>query len=604
MQKLEKLESESAQADHVGRRALKRLEKELQILREELEKTQAKSEELEEKTRTGFGKGAEKVVEEAWRRKKEREARFRALRGRGENVDGGGDVRDFAPASGLPSANRSSPSRYSHYRSDGVSPFEIDSNVPEVPPPAPGYDGCDGDELALRYNPSPQDELMPTLPVPPQEYALISQLLLKIQELEETNAQIKEQQAETVINLQSVQRETENITRLYECLGDPANVEWVVDEEQGKEQQAKKVKEDDTIRFKSLRRTLEGDLSPPVTTTGDGTDVFGGGIAIKHHNTLSEAFSLNFNAAKTRKSVVGLFDSSPDQPEDPRPSKPRSSSTIPPLPIAFPVDRSCSTELNSPALSELGLTTPLHTLGSELGSEFGEDWGTNTGNHHLRTTSLGDLTDVDVSQLSPSPMPTAPFSFTPTSEDTIGSRTPVSIGRSGLQLTLETPTPERSKRPQLGANRGQHTPRYHRMSQTIHSRTKRWVDGRFKDTLVGLKGDEEAEGKSDAAGPPPTPLSGRITSALETFIGRGAEEGDITPRDDVNPSTTTEPLPGDAPKGSRKREKRAVVAFVVEIWLWLQFAIIIMVFLWAMAKRGPKTVLKDADRRRTTRSGI
>lgn len=38
--------------------------------------------------------------------------------------------------------------------------------------------------------------------------------------------------------------------------------------------------------------------------------------------------------------------------------------------------------------------------------------------------------------------------------------------------------------------------------------------------------------------------------------------------------------------------------FVLEVWLWLQFAIIVGMFLWAMARRGPKTVLEDAERRR------
>lgn len=57
LHKLEKLESESTTADQAGRRELKRLEKEIMVLREALEKTQAKSEELEEKTKTGFGWG-------------------------------------------------------------------------------------------------------------------------------------------------------------------------------------------------------------------------------------------------------------------------------------------------------------------------------------------------------------------------------------------------------------------------------------------------------------------------------------------------------------------------------------------------------------------
>lgn len=42
--------------------------------------------------------------------------------------------------------------------------------------------------------------------------------------------------------------------------------------------------------------------------------------------------------------------------------------------------------------------------------------------------------------------------------------------------------------------------------------------------------------------------------------------------------------------------KGGFVGFVLEVWLWLQFAIVVMVFLWAMARKGPKSVLEDAER--------
>ena len=36
--------------------------------------------------------------------------------------------------------------------------------------------------------------------------------------------------------------------------------------------------------------------------------------------------------------------------------------------------------------------------------------------------------------------------------------------------------------------------------------------------------------------------------------------------------------------------------FVLELWLWLQFGIIILVFSWAMAKREPRSVLRVDQR--------
>ena len=43
-----------------------------------------------------------------------------------------------------------------------------------------------------------------------------------------------------------------------------------------------------------------------------------------------------------------------------------------------------------------------------------------------------------------------------------------------------------------------------------------------------------------------------------------------------------------------------VVGFILEVWLWLQFIIVIALFLWTMAKRGPKVVL-EAERRNAQR---
>ncbi len=54
----------------------------------------------------------------------------------------------------------------------------------------------------------------------------------------------------------------------------------------------------------------------------------------------------------------------------------------------------------------------------------------------------------------------------------------------------------------------------------------------------------------------------------------------------------------DAVVVGQQKKKQGFVGFVLEVWLWLQFAIVVCVFLWAMARRGPKSVLEDAERRR------
>ena len=70
---------------------------------------------------------------------------------------------------------------------------------------------------------------------------------------------------------------------------------------------------------------------------------------------------------------------------------------------------------------------------------------------------------------------------------------------------------------------------------------------------------------------------------------------DSRERSPVRPATEQ-----TAEVGANKKEKghAGFVGFVLEIWLWLQFVLIILIFIWAMARRGPRNVLKEAERKR------
>ena len=54
-----------------------------------MEKTQARSEELEEKAKAGFAWDSEKVMQEVLRKKMEREERFRVMRNPGDDTQPG-----------------------------------------------------------------------------------------------------------------------------------------------------------------------------------------------------------------------------------------------------------------------------------------------------------------------------------------------------------------------------------------------------------------------------------------------------------------------------------------------------------------------------------
>jgi hypothetical protein len=79
---------------------LRGLEKEIQGLREELDKTRARSDKLEKKAKLV---SLSLESEEASKRRLEREERVRAIRGRSESDTSDGEVRDFAPGGALAS---------------------------------------------------------------------------------------------------------------------------------------------------------------------------------------------------------------------------------------------------------------------------------------------------------------------------------------------------------------------------------------------------------------------------------------------------------------------------------------------------------------------
>lgn len=70
------------------------------------------------------------------------------------------------------------------------------------------------------------------------------------------------------------------------------------------------------------------------------------------------------------------------------------------------------------------------------------------------------------------------------------------------------------------------------------------------------------------------------------------EEGGSFDEDMENSSLTSRSQKGEVAKSRFGR-------VMIEVWMWLQFVIIMLVFVWAMARKGPKSVLRDAERKRT-----
>lgn len=517
--KIEKLEAESTSTDRAGRRALKRLESEIQLLRDELEKTQARSEQLEKTAQVG----TEKLVEEMWKKKKEREARFRAMRNNTNNEYDASEIRDFAPPGMFSKASLT---------------------------PSPSMQS----DLDVSYGEEPSFEH-------PLQPALVSQLLSKIQELEDTNRRIIQQQSETTNKLHAVQRETESISKVYECFSGEDGVEWEVVGDESPSGAKSPVA--GTIRFRSFRRDLDA-------------------------QSQSDAFSsMPVARAKTRRSVINLFDDAGTSSTLAVPFSDSPTSTTDLSPLRFDTMQSSQYDMSpSPA--------PRHTLQSELGDELLDIPGADP---FLRPSSLYDLSF----SMSPSPSSTPK---TPNARSLRGrfehsrASRDLSSNSNALLLSVDPPLAETDT-----SSWSRQQARYARMSQTLFSRTSRWADVRFPN---GGGTDSERPATISSISGLPQRLSSALDVVMENFAGPRAGDSPVSEAP-PSPSVVAEDDNNNyAGEGSvvlddGGRKKRAMVAFVLEVWLWLQFVIIIVVFLWAMARRGPKSVLGEAERRAVVR---
>ncbi|KAH8834114.1 hypothetical protein DL96DRAFT_1703742 [Flagelloscypha sp. PMI_526] len=609
-QKLERLEADSAKADRAGRKVLKRLERELASLKDELEQTQARSNDLEEKARSGMFSTL--TEEELYRRKAEREARTKALRS-STSSEGFEEVKDFAPANPL---FTSSPPRARSIRSS-MSMDSLFDRASDFSSPIRPLSITDLNQVLE------QEEVFS-----PAATGLIQQLIAKMHELEDTNAQIMSHQAETTRQLQDVQKEAEGMSRLYDCLNDqnglfelemvneassnPTTPEKIVDDSQADAQ--------DTIRFRSLRKTLESDMAKVLASES------------RESEAVNAVSGSSFQ--KPRKSVIDLF-------ELPKPTK----QSTPPVPFApSSADDHYDPPL-SPALSTLSMTSATHTRdnthrsidaqlfpdapspfnsssplprGSTLESELGSDWtsASGVGNHyHLRTTSLYSVSSALQSMpSSPSPQPIAGPSSNSLLMAIEASDQLPGTPSGGPRLALEPPTPERhsatttpkahrTKQNQPPIPQTPQTIRYHKLSETVRARTSQWANGRFDGSLTSLfsQKDEkhEAEDEKLDAKKPKTTLPPVLENAIEVVLEKFTNMAG-------NTAGVSEPVPSslfhstylNAEKKKPAAEPSSSAKLILEVWLWLQFIIIILIFVGAMFHRGPRSVLSDVRGKR------
>jgi hypothetical protein len=557
LQKLEKLEAESTQANLAGRRRLGKLEKEIDVLRGELDQHRTQSDALQLQVERG-------EEEKARRRRQEWNDRVRAHRSNKSgsswafSSDMEGSVRDFAPSSSGGSSSR-----------PALSSTACKPTLPTAPDTA-SLSPCPSLDIPVEApDPrplSPQESLaVPTFPSPVGESALVAQLVSKVRELEFTNEQILESQRNTSTKLQEAQIEAEGIRRLYAFLDERNDVELEVVEDS--EHEGQHVHDpSSTMRFRSLRRSINGDLRQLTTSTlGNDTEADKGGTM--HRNTLIKGHPL-----KARKTVVGLFDT---------PSQPARDGAEPAMMMSNPPSPSLSS-LELPAGSLFSASrqaSHVPTLGSELGSDYGGDYAEN---HHLRSSSLYD---VFLSGPSPSSRPA-----TPTSPP---RNTQTSSGPLLDEPQVSNPPQDLDKTPQKTSFKPTHQHRLSEISDTIRARTNYWVDRRFHNTapIRRLTGFHGSEARDNSLKGPVSASKPAVSQAAVQTTSCDAEEHDfvIVRADDV-------PLLQSTSTSQVAKKKSRAMKVVLEIWLWVQFVVIIMVFLCAVTKRGPRSVLRNGSR--------
>ena len=584
LSKLEKLESEATSADAAGRRELRRLEKEISLLKEEMEKTQARSDELEEKAKSGFGLGAEKMVEEAWKRKQEREARIKSLKNL-RSHDQGCEAQNFAP---------DAPSLFRGPQAKRVLPTveEVTSLVDNAV-----------DVLDLKS---------PIMQTPEaQDGQLVMKLLQKIQELETTNSKILQHQTETTSRLQAVQRETEFMAKIYERLNE-LKAQHNHDE------------------FTAKDQVSDGLVHWPTESLNTPQSHLAANVKRSH--------SFHKHETQSRRRVIGLVGDSVSEVSASR--EPRFSLPVPFSEGSLSRRRHHSYSIGSgglasPALSSLSLSSPSARSLEEfsdlnLAKELGEQWDEPGDTGQSLPRSLSDL-GLNFESQSPCPPPSA---------------TPPPELSNSLQFAIEPPTPQKDApiaHPHESLLIGNMSPRF-QQSRSLRNHNYIYSEGRYTESLApNLR--KRFAGAGSLSIPSRGPAGPLFFEGFQVIMDEFDERNGSTqqesrdadvlhspssdPEDytdakeeldeaDIMPATTRAGLGQQA--GGIKREegdiynkenlsparshtseisKSTVGGIMLEVWMWLQFAIIILVFLWAMARKGPKSVLRDAERKRT-----
>jgi len=541
---LEDLEKEATKADEAAKRKFGKLEREIEKLKGDLDQA---VEQLQQK---------EKEIErssEAKRHRLERDERLLALREKQQQQHPQQGVVDFSPPP-IPIK------RFTRLAAD-------DSHDEQVSFPSGSYNA---------------------------EVDLISQLMDKIRELEETNGEVSKQQYESVKRLKKAMIGAEGMRKVYDYLSDEEDVEVeIVDSDEFVDAaehhpgvSLDSVPEEDLpMTFSSLRRTINEDIHKRFANELSEDEL--------HDHAFDE---MEHTYPRSRGTIVGLFDS---------PGRRGRSVSLMNLQDEDSDDMDDS-KIFSRGVSPIGsaLLMPqeppshIRSLGSELGSEYGDDLdGSTHERRHVRTTSLFSLSALIADNSSPNSVTHSHSASLIESSPTPAPKRPTaSTHQRGGSVRDKDRVSDTGT---LDRNRSQLRSRM--LSQTISARSTRWADGRLEDVGTSTSRTPRVSAPlitemfqsavQQVTGSPPVTTVGspRISYAADVNLDESRERSPDRPAAEETAEVGTK---------ERERRRTGFVGFVLEIWLWLQFVLIIMVFVCAMARRGPRNVLKETERKR------
>lgn len=643
LSKFQDLESEAARSEQAGKRRLRALEREIGTLKEELDKTRALGERLEESLQSqggsanGNGEGKSGLPEElekelfkVWKRLA-REAKVKEMRAKARPWEvEESEPKDFAPSNPLFAPARTSTpgtrpsvantSSASSARSHDTSePGSQPKELTDVDDPFPSSDQAQANLDSVK-----QHALASSTLSPGRERAIVAKLLAKIAELEETNTSLAQEHQTSQARLREAEREADGVRALCEIISEEVELE-IVDLDEGNDRELGHLEHASgdsgirktepsprrTIRLRSLgrknslnfdstdreRRGNEGKLrkyssmenlasGSEQTTRGNTPNRF---LAqdddMKPSEDRRSGLRPRKSIPKIRRSVRGLFDNNLSS-TDFRTSD--SSSSVFGLPgiaegPASPDREQANTEFALPQIIAPRSSNDLYDGNLHLGEE-------------RRIPSLGSELGGEVGLgLMPSMTHMRSNSIVELLNEAEGEPASGSMSPpSTLRVRDADLSPTLSRRKAMG------TPscRIPDMSSTPRSPGNGKTSKKFAEDDLSMR---SASLNEEIMFPRLRRARSRVLSSQSTSFENQAldvfQETQETQESEqktlARSDTSALETPISSDKYQRKQRTKSA-ALLIELWLWLQFAVVIVVFLFAMARMGPRTFFRKS----------